>query len=330
MSGPVSVQTGVPNTWSASITGGVSPYRAKWICQSGTCPFTVPADPAQYGDPGANLSVTHTFSDVESDVIQLQIWDSAGSTASAMLRVAVGGYQQEYMGELWKYDVSHYGFVVYTKAQDVSGSFMKWDGAPIYTPVGSDPVPYAFAAMVQTCNYSVVQFSPVQIYSDCYVLDAASVGTASGTVLSVRIVDAVNGTTKVVEFSFDCSVLSNLGAWVKSDGQSGTVLAGGPDWLDALLNAMMKMFRWLFVPSQAQLQSVFPSGALDGGVFLPFGSLTAGSDDTWIVKGHYAGREITFIKMDLSVVPESVWTMCRTIVGALVGISEIILLVSLL
>jgi hypothetical protein len=71
--------------------------------------------------------------------------------------------------------------------------------------------------------------------------------------------------------------------------------ATGLDWLKPVIDALMKLFNALFVPTEAQMRTLMPSGTL--GASLLEGTSWGSAGSTWELHVHWGVHEIVLVNL---------------------------------
>lgn len=304
VTGTATVPVNSTGNYTATITGGEAPFTGHWTCTG------------LVNSLGPTATVTGTTSvlpwtfgaAVGLQTFRYDVTDSHGSTAYGSLQVMVGAYAPDLKGQLYMI-AGEVRFCLYPAAQNPVGE---------YVEPGSETV-------INTEYYTIDR--PQTGLTWAYYILADVPPLANPYVVHATYTDPTNGRQYMYTFSFDTTGFDANGDWVQGDGSKGS--GELPSWLNVFTTMLKDALKWLFVPNEAKMKALFGTTAETGTAYSPISGLSAGGL-TWKYQITWRGQSMTLMDFDLSTIPEATWALCRTVVGALVGGAEIILLISLL
>jgi hypothetical protein len=255
--------------------------------------------------------------------------------ANILYHVNIGQIMPDLIAEIWNYSFFRpkaYGFVIYTAGQDVVGSFMKWNDAPIYTAPGIDPVPYAYAVMLNTDSYTIESFTPLESTDKTYTVSATAIGI--GASVEIRVMVHYGDASNEYLFTFDCSALTDQGAYTKSNGDTGSAV---PPFWNGFNQVMSNALKAVFVPNKEQIDQLLPTGvfASELNIFEDFnwGEKASGVYHMTVhfPKAHPNESQnwtITILTIDFDVLSSAAFiTVIRTAIQAMIGLILVFILI---
>lgn len=312
ITGPLQTGTSSSATFEAIAVDGSAPYRYLWAIDWVTDLSTTEV---YTGSLGTVASLEYRFTFVGHFRIRVTCLDSKDAEATAGWDVNLGEDRPVLHGQLLDYGSAG------ENPDDAIMAFYLFDDKP------HGVAPWPGAEAIPTSDYSVNSPQTGTRMDQWYAISVPFAALPDPLVVVVSYTDPVTRLQWLYSFSFPTTGWAH-GNWIDTEGQSGSRVET-PGWLTPIETMLRAAFRWLFVPSDADMARVFPSGAVSGESFNPFGGLSSGAA-RWTYKVTWQGKQLTLMDLNLDLVPSGTWTLCRVIVGAVVAGAEIMLLITLL
>jgi len=282
ISGSDNVSVGTSYTYDATITPGTPPYSVQFTRSS----TDHPADDLTYAvqsGSGTSWSQAMTFPSIDDAYeVSVTVTDSASPATSDTDTMVVNAAAGKPV---------LYGALV--RGTNGTPSFALFSASP-----GSPP---DMTAGILTSSYVVT--SPEWLLKGAreYVLNVS--GTyANPLKVYVTYTSPLNGLEWTYVFSFDTTSMSDPGDYDTSDDVPGDGADVIPTWLQGLVNSIKdmldKLFRFLFVPTSAQIAQLLPSGTL--GATLLEGTAWDTGASTWSLHTHWDSNVIQLVEVDFS------------------------------
>lgn len=310
IAGPSTAAVGVPTSLGVVIVGGAAPYQEQW---------TVFADRNGTDYSGSrsssNVNFSHVYLATSAYQVRVKVWDSIGAEAEAVW--TMNGQSQK--------PVMHGQLLL----NGAAGQMLDFG---MYTDANSDPeAVVAWSSCVPTSDY-VVTWPEVTLTAESFYQLLTASAYPNPLVVTTRYTEA-NGQQWTYSFSFDTTNLTGPGTYINSYGDSGTIEAGPPTWLQGTLNWLFSgfkdLFKWAFVPTTAQMENLMPGGSL-GTALLDQTSWGTGSG-SWNLTVHAAGFAIPLVNIDFATINSwSFVTVIRTGIQAVMCVGLVYMIVTLL
>lgn len=305
ISGGSTVRVGQSYTYTAIITGGTAPYSVVFQRVSTAHPSDDYTYAAQVVS-GTTASQVMEFPRVDSAwEVGVTVTDSLGTVASdSMVVNAASEKPVVYAGIKWTNNGQD-DLLEFRVSTSAFGGVWKSDAESLPTEGGAGVM-----------WYTVLTPAPYLRASRYFVLRGGNPPANPYTVM-ISLVDEA-GTDWTYVFSFDTSTMSGPGDWVDTTGGGGSE-STLPSWLESLIaalrnmllrvwevvkTALVDMFKWLFVPTDAQVSSLLPSGTM-GATLLQGLPVYEGADTAsytlhvhWTVGGEV--KQIDLMTLDLA------------------------------
>ena len=243
VTGEANPAVGVHYTYTATITGGSSPFSTEWMVSDQT-------DKVIYtGSYGIATTLSFAFDAVETYTVTCTVTDSLGT-------VAIGQFTVHLL--LNKP-------VLWAQVRDDGGMWFSLYDDSVYHLV----LPVSESLAITTNHYNIVDPETNVKAEQRYKLWVA-VPLPNPLVVSVLYVDPLTGVGWHYSFSFDTTGWAT-GSSAGSGGEGGPVAT--PSWLTGLDIWLGKVLAWLFVPDGADVVKLF-SSIVDETAFNPFHGVT--------------------------------------------------------
>lgn len=310
IAGPATAAIGTPTSLGAVITGGTEPYEEQW---------TVFADRNGQDYTGtrsaANVNFLHTYLATSAYQVRVKVWDATGALAEATC--TMNGQSQK--------PVMHGQLVL----NGAAGQMLDFG---MYTDTNSNPNGIvAWANCVPTNDY-VVTWPDVTITAQYWYQLLTASAYPNPLLVTTRYTEA-NGQQWTYSFSFDTTSLTGPGTYINSAGDSGTLEEAPPTWLQGFLNGfkelLKEIFKWAFVPTDAQMEELMPGGSL-GTALLDQTTWGTGSGE-WNLTVHAGTIAIPLV--DISFATIASWgfvTVIKTGIQAVMCVALVYMIVVLI
>jgi hypothetical protein len=282
ISGSDNAFVGTSYIYDATITPGTPPYTVQFTRSSTDHPADDLVYTVQTGS-GSTFHQAMTFPSVDDAYeVSVTVTDSASpatsDTDTMVINVSAG-------------KPVLYGALV--RGTNGTPSFALFSASP-----GSPP---DMTAGILTSSYVVTSPEWVLKGAREYVLNVS--GTyANPLKVYVTYTSPLNGLEWTYVFSFDTTSMSDPGDYDTSDDVPGDGADVVPTWLQGLVNSIKamldKLFRFLFIPTDDQLDRLLPGGAL--GDSLLEGTSWGAGDTTWSLHTHWDSNVITLVEVDFA------------------------------
>lgn len=262
LAGPATVDLVNGGTWTATATGGTAPYTYYWqeYPLGGVAPYNTPFDPI--GPVGAT-SYSHTWSTAGTYVVDCMVQDATGSWQGAWKQVTAANVVGSYHALFIRYgDLGQY---VNVQVFDSSGN----------------PVTIGYTSGTQYGQYGqgggfawyTADYEAVQTTGGSYTWKWTMAFTVGGIQLHPDADMWFQTAIHLAIPNIDLQVMhhwTGLGqSWDAWYGPTGnqlipetppTVTSTIPEWLQAVYDMFVRLFRYLFVPSSSDFSSQLASG----------------------------------------------------------------------
>lgn len=333
LSGASSASVGQNYTYSAAISGGTAPYSVVFERSSTAHPADDLVYATQSGS-GTSYSQVITFPNVDNSfVVAVTVTDSTNATATDSMTVNASSDKP----------------VVYGAAKLGANGQVEFR-ATLTPPAGvfpNDSTSLPTSGAAPTMWYTVLTPSWLLRGAYSFILPASS-PVANPYVVMISLMDRA-GVEWTYVFSFDTSSWSAPGDWSDSTGGTGSD-AEIPTWLDSLLNslrnmllklwdtilaALKAMFQWLFVPTDAQMTSLLPSGTMGATLLEGLPEFTGADTSAYTLHTHWTvggvAKQIDLLTIDLSTLAASGFvSVMKLVIQAGMSLGLIFMVVALI
>lgn len=314
ITGVTSLAVGKTGTYTATVSGGYTPYTAQWTYHGRS---GVASRGPVFNMIGNTSAGPFTFTKVDLMTLIILVTDSTGATATNTLAINIGSYAPNYMAQLMvTASGSQVDFFIYLTASD--------NGADPYDP-GTMPVE-------NTDNYSINLLSTGKEWS-YYIIDDTPYTTPY--IIMALYTDPTTGLTYTYKFTFDTTNFGAAGTWAKSNGVCGA--GAQPSWWLAAKGLFSEGFRAVFVPTKDQMDQLLPTGvfASELNIFKDFnwGEKASGVYHMTVhfPKAHPNESQswtITILTIDFDALSSAAFiTVIRTAIQAMIGLILVFILI---
>jgi len=325
LSGVSSVTVGTSYDYSAVVSGGVGPYRVVFqrVCTSHSADDRTYA--AQSGSgPVFTESVVFPSAMWSYDVV-VTVTDSLGASASDSVTVNARAERPTVYGYLYESATSQGGGLLLFYAS-LTPPGETWPGESGMLPV-EGPGAGRYWYTLDVPGWATH-------WANGYTLSLAEPFPATVTAM-ITVHDQTTGDSWTLVFSFDTSGLTGPGSWTSSEG-GGESFGEDENWIGRLLNSLKAMlkevFQWLFVPTDAQMRSLVPSGTIANGLLEGVPSLGSGEKGVFTVSMKLPlsdGVEVPIMVIDTGEFASTTFAVVvRTVVQAGMSLGLILMVVS--
>jgi len=333
LSGASSASLGQNYTYSAAISGGTAPYSVVFERSS----TAHPADDLTYATQsgsGQSYSQVVQFPSIDASyIVAVTVTDATNATATDSITVNASSDKP----------------VVYGAAKLGANGQVEFR-ATLTPPAGvfpNDSTSLPTSGEAPTMWYTVLTPSWLLRSAYHFILSASS-PVANPYVVMISLMDRA-GVEWTYVFSFDTSTWSAPGDWSDSTGGTGSD-AEIPTWLQSLLNslrnlllklwetilaALKAMFQWLFVPTDAQMTSLLPSGTMGATLLEGLPAFTGADTSPYTLHTHWTvggvSKQIDLLTIDLSTLASSGFvSVMKLVIQAGMSLGLIFMVVALI
>ena len=289
ISGPSAVDTTVGGTWTATAAGGTSPYTYLW---SYGLTSGFPTNATTYY--GSTLSAVLASG---TNTVQVTAADAADPQGSAVASASVVSADEVASYHIKLQRVGSVGQYIEATAWDNTGQAVEITGTAdseiaIYT-AAPDPVGFNWTTIdeaVAVNNSLAWRWSGWGGFGQEHQWFKSTITITGGHAIPVT-----------AEF---VGLGQNIDVWVTPDDtQIGAPVPPAvqevePVWITQAKGILLWLGNTLFVPTQAQLDSLLPSGSL--GASLLEGTAWSTGASTWTMHTHWDGHEIVLINVNFA------------------------------